>query len=211
MRVKYSSRKVQGFTLIEILIALSVFAIMATLTGSSMYYAFNTRARVTEQADRLNALQLALILIQRDTEQMVVRNVRGNDMQLFPALDGQPQFFEFTRAGFANPDSKEKRSILKRIMILCQSDKLVRRTWSSLDTTNRKAFRDRVLLSNLSNCKFKYLNQNLQVLNEWRANAVQQNQSAEPLPKAIQMNLTVNNWGNINFLFPVPGALYAQI
>ncbi|MBA2711125.1 MAG: GspJ family T2SS minor pseudopilin variant LspJ [Tatlockia sp.] len=204
-------KKSLGFTLIEILIALSVFAILATITGSAMYYAFNTRARVTEQADRLNTLQLALILIQRDTEQIVTRNVRGNDMHIFPAFDGQPLEFEFTRAGFANPDSREKRSILKRIAILCQNKQLVRRTWITLDTSDRKAYRDKVLIDNLSDCNFTYLNQNLQVLNEWRANAFQQNQSAEPLPKAIQMNITVDNWGNINYLFPIQEALYAEI
>jgi general secretion pathway protein J len=204
-------KKEQGYTLIEILIALAVFAILATITASSMYYAFNTRARVTEQADRLNALQLALILIQRDTEQIVIRNVRGNDMQIFPAFEGKPQYLELTRAGFANPNSDEKRSILKRVAILCQNNKLVRRTWASLDTADRKTYRDRILIANLGNCKFTYLNQNLQILNEWRANAVQQDQRAEPLPKAIQMNLTLNHWGNINYLFVIPEALYAEI
>lgn len=202
--------KNKGYTLIEILIALAVFAILATITASSMYYAFNTKARVAEQADRLNELQLALLVIQRDSEQIVVRDVRGDDLELFSAFIGKQHFIEFTRSGFANPKSLEKRSILKRVAILCQADKLVRRTWLSLDTTDRKAYRDKILISNLSGCKFSYLNQNLQVLNEWRARAVQITQRAEPTPKAFQLNLTLNNWGNINYFFIIPGALYAE-
>ena len=51
--------RVKGFTLIEILIALTVFAILATITSSTLYYAFNTRTRVNEQSERLSTLQLA--------------------------------------------------------------------------------------------------------------------------------------------------------
>ncbi len=132
-------------------------------------------------------------------------------MQIFPAFEGKSQYLELTRSGYANPNSDEKRSILKRVAILCQNNNLVRRTWASLDTADRKTYRDTILISNLSSCKFSYLNQNLQILNEWRANAVQQDQRVEPLPKAIQMNLTLNHWGNINYLFIIPGALYAEI
>lgn len=201
--------KEKGFTLIEILIALAVFALLATITSSALYYAFNTRARLTKQAEQLTALDLAILLIERDTEQIVLRPVRGNDMHLFPAFIGDPHYLELTRGGLVNPNSDEKRSTLQRVAILCQNNKLLRRTWMSLDTTDRKAYRDKVLIQNLSQCKFSYLNHNLQVLSEWHANAVQQNQRAEPLPKAIQMNLTLGTWGKISYLFVINEALYA--
>lgn len=203
-------KKEQGFTLIEILIALAVFAILATLTSSAMYYAFNTRARVTEQANRLNTLQLALTLIQRDTEQAVLRDVRGNEMHIFSAFVGEPHYFELTRGGIINPNGDEKRSSLKRIAFLCRDSNLIRRTWDILDTTDRKNVRDKVILDNLLNCKFAYLNRNLQVLPEWHANAIQQNQRAEPLPQAIQFNLTLKDWDKMSFLFIIPEALYAE-
>ncbi|MBA2652117.1 MAG: GspJ family T2SS minor pseudopilin variant LspJ [Tatlockia sp.] len=206
----HSKQKQQGYTLIEILIALAVFAILATITASSMYYAFETRARVTAQADRLNALQLALVLMERDIEQIVLRNARGKDMLIYPALDGQSKYVEFTRSGFANPNSDEKRSILKRVAYLCQNNSLLRRTWVALDAADRKAYQDKILLTELTHCEFSYLNSNVQNLSEIRASAVQPNQRAEPLPKAIQMNLTLNHWGNINYLFVIPGSLYAE-
>jgi general secretion pathway protein J len=205
-----TSEKQKGYTLIEILIALAVFAILATVTASSMYYAFDTRARVTEQADRLNALQLSLILMERDSQQMVVRSIRGKDMQFRASFIGQPKYVEFTRSGFANPNSIEKRSILKRVAFLCQKSNLIRRTWTSLDAADRNAYQDKILFTKLADCNFSYLNQSLQTLAEWRTNALQPNQKAEPLPKAIQMNLTLNQMGNINYLFVIPGALYAE-
>lgn len=204
-------RRQRGYTLIEILIALSIFAILATISSSTLYYAFNTKARVTEQADKLNNLQQAILLIERDTQQIQLRSVRGSDMTESSIFVGQPQKIEFTRAGYANPKAAEKQSILKRIGLLCQGNKLIRRTWTNLDGADQKAYRDLILINKLTTCEFSFFNQNLQTLNEWHPNAVQQNQRPEPLPMAIQMNLTLENWGNINYLFVIPEALYAEI
>lgn len=201
--------KTKGFTLIEILIALMVFAILATITSSTLYYAFNARTRVNLQAERLNSLQLAISIIQQDTNQTVERAIRGNEMRIFPVFVGQAQYLELTRDGNVNPKSLEKRSTLKRIALVCQEEKLLRRTWASLDPSDRNIYEDKVLLDNLSACNFKYLNQTLQVLDEWREQAVTQNQRKEPFPKAIQMNLTLKDWGEMNLLFIIPEALYA--
>jgi general secretion pathway protein J len=202
-------KKLHGFTLIEILIALTVFAILATITSSTLYYAFTARTRVNEQAERLNALQLAISIIQQDISQTVDRPIRGNEMRLFPGFIGQTQYLEFTRDGVINPESIEKRSTLKRIALVCQEGKLLRRTWTSLDPLDRNIAEDKELINNLSDCNFNYLNQNLQVLTEWREQALSQNQRKEPLPKAIQLNLKLNDWGKLNLLFIIPEALYA--
>lgn len=198
----------KGFTLIEILIALAIFAILATLTSSVLYQAFNARARVNIQADKLSNLQMAVSLLQQDIVQAVNRPIRGNDMHLFPGFVGQPSYVEFTRDGSANPKALEQRSTLKRIAFVCEDNKLLRRTWATLDPLDRNVYDNKILLDNLTNCSFAYVNQALQTLTEWRENAVNQNQSKEPLPKAIQVNLSLQDWGNISLLFIIPGALY---
>ncbi|CAM2799377.1 GspJ family T2SS minor pseudopilin variant LspJ [Legionella worsleiensis] len=203
-------KKFKGFTLIEILIALTVFSILATITSSTLYYAFNARARVNEQAERLNALQLAVSIIQQDTIQVVDRPVRGNEMRLFPGFVGQPRYLEFTRDGIINPKSSEKRSSLKRVALICEDEKLIRRTWSSLDPLDRNDYEDKELVNHLSDCYFSYLNQNLNVLSEWREQALAQNQQQEPFPKAIQLNMTLDDWGKLNFLVVIAEALYAS-
>ena len=199
----------KGFTLIEILIALTVFAILAAITSSSLYYAFNTRTRVNAQAERLNALQLAVSIMQQDTTQAVARAVRGNDLHVFPIFVGQPQYLELTRDGNVNPKSLEKRSTLKRIALVCMEGKLLHRTWNSLDPVDRNDYEDKVLLDNITECHFNYLNQSLQPLQEWREHAVTQNQQKELLPKAIQININLKKWGELNLLFIIPEALYA--
>lgn len=201
----------KGFTLIEILVALSVFAIIATITSSSLYYAFTTRTRVSAQAERLNSIQLAVSMMQQDVSQIVDRAIRGNDMRLFPVMVGQERYLEFTRDGESNPGSMEKRSTLKRIALVCEDDKLIRRTWSTLDPKDRDAYEDKILLDQLTSCHFNYLNQSLELLNEWREQAVTANQKKETFPKAVQINVRIKDWGDMNLLFTIPEALYAPI
>ncbi|MFI4963126.1 MAG: GspJ family T2SS minor pseudopilin variant LspJ [Legionellales bacterium] len=198
----------KGFTLIEILIALTVFAILASITSSALYHAFSTRARVNSQADQLNALQMAISIIEQDTIQIVDRGVRGTDMHPVAAFIGQAKYLEFTRDGVINPKSKEKRSTLKRVALVCEGGQLLHRTWISLDAPNRTNFEDKILLEQITHCYFNYLDHSLQPLTEWHDQALTQNQTKEPFPKAIQVNLTLKEWGEMNMLFIIPGAVY---
>src|SRR4051812_29065404 len=100
----------KGFTLIEVLIALAVFAILSTITAFSMSNAFNIKARVTAQMDRIAAFDQSLALIRQDSSQITFRPVRDGSMRLKPAFIGQSTYMEFTRSGLVNPDSQEKRS-----------------------------------------------------------------------------------------------------
>ena len=74
----------------------------------------------------------------------------------------------------------------------------------------RGHYEDKILLHNLDECSFHYLTRSRQVLAEWRENAVQQNQKKEPLPIALQLTLTLPDWGNMSLLFVIPEALYGD-
>lgn len=199
-----------GYTLIEIMVALAVFAILAAMTSSIMVHTFNTRARVNAKADQLSALQFTYSLLERDTAQMIERATLDKDLQAHPPFIGLPSYVEFTRLGAANPNGLDTRSTLKRVAYLCSKHRLIRRTWSTLDTPDRKDYQDRVLLNQVTHCSFAYLAHNRQSLTEWRPYAVQQNQKKETLPQALQINISMTHWGNMNLLFAVPGALYAH-
>lgn len=203
-------KKKCGFTLMEVLVALAVFAILATITSTAMYQAFNTRARVTVQADRLSELQLGIALISRDTQQMVTRSVLGNDLHLFPPFTGHANYIEFTRGGDNSAIAGEVYAKLKRVAYLCHADQLVRRTWNVLDGPTRAQSQDKILLTHLDKCKFAFLTHNQQILAEWQEYALQSDQRQETLPPAIQLTLKLKDWGKMSLLFIVPGALYAE-
>ncbi|MDP3561907.1 MAG: GspJ family T2SS minor pseudopilin variant LspJ [Legionellaceae bacterium] len=200
----------RGFTLIEIVIALVIFATIAVLTSSVLYQSFQTRERMTVQSDRLQQLQLALTLIQRDTVQLVARPVRGNEMHLFPPIIAQPTYVEFTRDGAANPMGIEHRSTLKRTAYLCQKGHLIRRVWTHLDTPNRDDYQDMVMLNDLSQCSFAYMGLHNNVVSIWNQDMPGGKKIDKlPLPKAIQLKITLKGWGDMTLLFIIPKALYA--
>jgi len=207
---KHLSRRQAGFTLIEVLVALTVFAILAGISASILYYVFNAKSRVSAQAERLLSLQLAISLLERDAAQTVRRAIRGNEMRLFPPFIGQGRYTEWTRGGLVNPRSVEKKSSLQRVAWLCEKNQLIRRTWESLDPIDRGRYQDKIVLSQLSQCDFHYLNQHLEVLSSWSENALSQNQKETALPKALQLTLTLEDWGKGSFLFPIPKAMYAE-
>lgn len=198
----------RGFTLLEVLVALAVFALIASITSSAMYHAFNTRTRVTSQADRLLTLQLAIAIMNRDTEQLVDRGVMSHEMHRLASFIGQTHYLEFTRNGEANPGGIARSSTLKRVAYLCQNSQLIRRSWEALDTPQRQQYHDNVLLNHIKDCQFAYLAQS-QMQPDWRQennNEPDQNTKAQTQPSAIQLNLTLDDWGKMSLLFIIIGA-----
>lgn len=198
----------KGYTLIEVMIALSVFAIIAALSSGVMYHVFDIRGRVATQANQLDELQLALTLIEHDTMQFIPRTVRTKDVHIFSSFTGTHQYMEFTRGGQVNPNGLALRSTLKRVAFLCNDKQLIRRSWGVLDTLNRRDYEDKVLLSNLAACSFFYVSRNHQIMPEWRAYKIEQNQRMESIPSAIQITINPAKWGKMTFLFVLAEGLY---
>lgn len=95
-----------GYTLIEILVALSVFAILSAMTTTAMYQAFTTRERINIKSNQLNTLQLGITIISRDTEQIIQFEPFKIDHEDRHAFTGESNYFEFTRGGFVNPGAE---------------------------------------------------------------------------------------------------------
>lgn len=202
--------KLSGYTLIEIMVALIVFAILATLTATAMYHTFETRAHVNEHANRLNQLQQSLIIMERDVKQATNRPVLNQDMLMQPALIGQSDYVEFTRGGIINPEGIAKTSSLQRVAFLCKGQQLIRRSWPRLDAPKQSSSHDKLILDNLEHCSFGYLSQKRELLKDWRQQeGLLRHQRKAALPLAVQFNLTLSDQGNMNLLFIIPEALYA--
>ncbi len=106
-----------GFTLIEMLISLAIFA----LIGVSAYQVLASSALVSEReqwrTERMHELHKALRIMERDLRQVVDRPVR-DELGSRDALQGSEEGpLEFTRAGNENP-LRLARSELLRVMYL---------------------------------------------------------------------------------------------
>jgi general secretion pathway protein J len=208
-RPKHSILKELGYTLIEVMIALVVFAIIASISSSVMFHAFDIRGRVAKQADQLGEIQLTMTLLEHDTVQFIPRSIIGTDMHQFASFIGTSSYMEFTRGGMSNPQSVVKRSGLKRISYRCDGQQLIRRSWDVLDTPERQRFEDKVLLSHLETCSFRYISKYRQIMPEWHAYTNSQNQKTQALPSGIQLMINPFGWGTMTLLFVLPEGLYA--
>ncbi len=124
--------KSAGYTLVEVLIAVTVFAVLA----ASAYVALNGLARAAmeqrERGESLAALQLAVARFDADLRQVATRPVRLSDGGHEPALTGGRQNLTATRAGWANPAGL-RRSQLQRFSWSLQQNSLVRLSWPVTD------------------------------------------------------------------------------
>jgi general secretion pathway protein J len=200
--------KCAAYTLIEILIALVIFAIISMVTSTVLYNSFTTRERLGTQAQLLGKLQLTYHSFMKDIEQITNRPTYAKERKLIPSFIGEKEYIEFTRRGVVNPGMIEHRSTLERVAYVCQSHKLLRRSWERLDGVNHNEFMDYPIMSDLTKCAFFFLGKNNQVLQDWRGAALPQSNSIDSLPIAVRMDLTIKNKGEFSILAIIPEGLY---
>lgn len=146
-------RRTSGFTLLELLVALFITAILFAMGYSALTQAMNGRKEVEEQTARLTALQQTMRLLEQDFELLQPRPVRdplGSGYELPFVLNknassidpGSPQsvsaagqgaaLVSFTRGGWANPAGLP-RSELQRVSYVLREGKLIRQYFPILD------------------------------------------------------------------------------
>jgi general secretion pathway protein J len=81
----------RGFTLVEMLVALTIFALMSVLAYRGLTAVMQTREHLTEDNRRWRDIALTLAQLEQDMELAVDRPVRGNGDLPLPALVGNPQ------------------------------------------------------------------------------------------------------------------------
>lgn len=202
--------KQRAFTLLEVLIALLIFSIIALVMTLVLQSVFTARERTTEQAKQLAKLQVAIVLMQRDFEQTINRPVRQANGTLQAALAGNNTKVTFTRAGFSNPQAALQRSQLQRVAYYSHNHQLFRRSWDRLDPARLQQFTDKLLLNHVESLTFHYLNKRNSSVVYWPLSqkALVNKKTGAPieqLPRAVRVTMRLSNMGDISLLFPIPG------
>ncbi len=196
-----------GFTLLEVMLALFIFAIMSVMTTTVMYSVFNARDRTNQQMERLEHLQLAVLLLQRDFKQVVLRptlDVAGDPQASF---DGTATTVRFTRMGYTNPGQRELRSQVQKVEYLLQGDKLIRRTWPHLDSAPKTTPADRVILNSVSKLTLQYVT-GKSLKSFWNSRTGFTTGSvrvATRLPSAVKLSLSLPDWGAFTLWLNIKG------
>jgi general secretion pathway protein J len=198
------ARSAAGFTLLELLVALAIFAVMAVAVYSSLGIILETSSRLTEEGNRLRELQTTMRIIQRDLEQIAKRPIRSGYEEELPALiwPGLDNRLEFTANGRANP-LREPRCSLQRLAFEVKDGRLFRLSWPVLDQAVDSTPFIRPLLSDITGFEVSFLTGAGQVHAQWPPDDPAVNPKS--LPRVIRVILEVEGWGRLERLF-LPGA-----
>ena len=202
----------RGFTLLELLVALAVFAIMSIAAYSGLSNVLFTRAAVEMENRRLAMTQLAFHRLGQDLEQVIPRSVRDEYGEPEPALRGNIQDSEallFTRAGWDNPLG-QPRANLQRVAYRLREGRLWRLHWDALDRGGLAEPREIMLLDRVRALRLRFLDQDDAWRNDWPPPAdglsdPGRKPKPDPLPRAVEISLTLEDWGEITRLLLLPG------
>jgi len=198
-----------GFTLVELLVALFITAILFAMGYGALSQALGHRKEVEEQAARLNAVQQALRVMEQDFELMQPRPVRdplGNGYENAVTLS-PTGLLTFTRGGWANPAGLP-RSELQRVSYLLRDGKLIRRDLAVLDATAALPYEERELLDQVEALSFRYMDGGLTWQNNWPTQILLLGPPQDLLrarPVAIEVTLQLKDWGKLLRVFEIAG------
>lgn len=193
--------KRRGFTLIEIIIALFIFAIIALIISYGLHTVFKAKQRVSFHQERLAKLQMALLLFEHDVTQLTdltdLSNASGNNLT---TTYGNNTHFNFITTDFANPLGLEYRSNLMHVEYQLQNGKLIRTIYTSIYADKHPDATSRALLNHVKSLRFRYLSKQ-GFENQWPP----PDQSILTPPRAVEITLSISGWGNISQLYPIRG------
>jgi len=192
---------VRGFTLLELLVAISIFSILASIAYGGLTVVLNNNDHHERVSQRLSALQTTYIFLQRDIEQVIYRSIRNESTQKLPPLYSVPKenlLIELTRTGWQNP-LEQQRSELQRISYHIKDKKLYRGYWTSIDRTHNAIKHESVIFSDFKSIQIKFLD----AKNKWHPAwpPYGKDDPNDQLPVAVEVTIDCDNFGSISRLF----------
>lgn len=206
-------RRCGGFTLIEVMVAVAVAAVLAVMAFGAMTQALDNRERIRANGARVAALQATVRTLVQDFSQLDPRPIRqplGDEF--LPALLGTPGTsaqVALTRAGWSNP-AGIGRSTLQRVRYELRDGALYREHWLVLDALLQPAPVSRRLLEGVRGFRVRYMNEARQWQEEWPAAGptignVTSERALRWRPIAVEVTLELEDWGTITRLVEVAG------
>lgn len=203
MKSQKSIKRQEAYTLIEILIALFIFAIISAIVLMTLQTMTNARARLQESADTLAEVQKAVTLLSRDIEQIINRQIRTEtgrrEAAVLAAGSGANASLTMTRAGRKNPNAINKVSALQRVRYRLEDGALVRETWNELDRDSGELPNKQILIQKMNKLSWRYVDANNKSFDLWPPVG----RRTGP-PRAIEFTLDVDGFTGVRRLVLLP-------
>lgn len=196
----------RGFTLIEVLVALAVFGVLAAMTYGALNQTLLSADLLNDRMDRLQAIQRTMRVLSQDFLQLSPRPVRQELGENYnPALHTNLQSIyalELTRGGWNNPISLP-RGTLQRAAYRLEDDELVRYHWNVLDRTLSNEPVAVVLLDDVESLVFRFLKPDGEWTEQWPPANLPGGLGLRQRPRAVEIILTLPGEGDLIRLMEV--------
>ncbi len=198
--MKKITRMPRAFTLIEVLVALAIFAILSALAYGALSQTLLSAELLNARMDRLQAIQKSVRFLSQDFLQLAPRPVRlelGDS--LGPALqsDLRSEYaLELTRGGWSNPVALP-RGTLQRAAYRLEDDELIRYYWTVLDRTLNNEAIAVTILDGVESVLFRYLVDDDNWTDQWPPETAPGPLGLRQRPRAVEIILTLQDEGEI--------------
>ena len=156
--------KQRGFTLIEILIAIAIFAFIGVASTAVLTTVLDSDELSTARFDKFQKLQRAVTTIERDMQQAVPRAVRTGSGESNTVVmrggetdDSDGEGIQFVRSGWQNPQMMLPRSTLQAVAYRVRDGNLERLYTNYVDNVVGTEPKVRVLLEDISDFKVEFI------------------------------------------------------
>jgi general secretion pathway protein J len=198
------SKKARGFTLIEVLVSIAIFASLSLGAYQVLNQVQRSDALSMQRSAKLKELQRALVYLDNDFRQMALRQMRTNGE--LPSnlliqwqdylLDSDAKGVMFARSGWHNPQQQFPRGELSKVGYRIKEETLERVWWRYIDTPAGQEGVVLPLLSGVEEFELSFFDgQKWQT--EWT--------KAYALPQAVTLSLTLKEYGKIERIYLTGG------
>ena len=179
----------QGFTLIEILIALLAASIISIMSFDYLSNSVFLKERVEQSINVNNKHFNAINILRLDLMQSVpfqMKDITGRDLNVSFVGGKDDQLLKFVTLN--SSDTSNSYSKLRRVTYIYENNTLTRQT--TLVNKEDKILSTRILLENIVNLEFKYGQDPDNLTDEWPNTNSTENMDA---PEYILMQYTLDN------------------
>jgi general secretion pathway protein J len=191
-----------GFTLIEIVVSLLIFAFLSVLAWQGLYQIVRVEERSREQSTEQNDISQVWAVVVQDLLHLRSRSVRNQfgDTENAFVTPSEPYLVRFSRGGLPVLAGVLPNGMQRVAYWVDGEDQLIRRTWPLLDGYREDEGRSQVLLQQVDTLQFEQLDSG----NYFQSNWPPLNENLDPaqLPRMIRVTLTMDSGLTMSRLIP---------
>ncbi|MFT6985738.1 MAG: general secretion pathway protein J [Psychromonas sp.] len=199
-RLLSAASRSRGFTLLEVLVAISIFALLSLTAYQVLQGVLRSGEISKEHSESLTKLQRAMLIIEQDFTQIVARASRdgGGEEEKLRVITAANSLFgsedqgiEFNRLGWQNPLNLLPRSNVLRVRYRLQEGQLQRLYFLYPDRVTGQEPEVQVVLDDIEKLSFRFWNDGWQ--SKW--------ESDTKLPTGIEISFTSKQYSEIRRAF----------